>query len=117
MSPDAADDRVASKLVRVSAPAPLLLALDGNSLVHRAYHAATWEGLLDPAGRPVWALKGLIGYLARAAALLRPDAVVVGFDCPETSARKSDYAGYKAQRPDKPADLYLHGRTVRVRGR
>jgi DNA polymerase-1 len=37
--------------------------------------------------------------------LLRPDAVVVGFDCPDTSARKSDYAGYKAQRPDKPADL------------
>jgi DNA polymerase-1 len=89
----------------VSPPAPLLLALDGNSLLHRAYHAATWDGLLDPAGRPVWALKGLIGYLARAAALLRPDAVVVGFDCPDTSARKSDYAAYKAQRPDKPADL------------
>jgi DNA polymerase-1 len=53
----------------------------------------------------VWALKGLIGHLARAAAFLRPDAVVVGFDCPESSARKSDYAGYKAQRPDKPTDL------------
>ena len=59
----------------MSAPAPLLLALDGNSLLHRAYHAATMDGLLDAAGRPVWALKGLIGYLARAAALLRPDAV------------------------------------------
>jgi 5'-3' exonuclease len=89
----------------VSPPAPLLLALDGNSLLHRAYHAATMDGLLDQAGRPVWALRGLIGYLARAAASLRPDAVVVGFDCPHSSARKSDYAGYKAQRPDKPADL------------
>jgi 5'-3' exonuclease len=89
----------------VSPPAPLLLSLDGNSLLHRAYHAATMDGLLDQAGRPVWALRGLIGYLARAAASLRPDAVVVGFDCPHSSARKSDYAGYKAQRPDKPADL------------
>ena len=89
----------------MSAPAPLLLALDGNSLLHRAYHAGSVDGLLDGTGRPVWALKGLIGHLARAAAFLRPDAVVVGFDCPESSARKSDYAGYKAQRPDKPADL------------
>jgi 5'-3' exonuclease len=86
-------------------PAPLLLVLDGNSLLHRAYHAAAGDGLLDRDGRPVWALKGLVGYLARAAAQLRPDAVVVGFDCPVESARRVDYPGYKAHRPDKPADL------------
>src|SRR5690349_2689236 len=63
------------------------------------------EGLLDQAGRPVWALRGLIGYLARAAAHLRPDAVLVGFDCPDHSARRNDYPAYKAHRPDKPADL------------
>src|SRR5262249_52750757 len=39
------------------------------------------------------------------AARLRPDAVLVGFDCPDRSARKSDYPGYKAQRADKAADL------------
>ncbi|WP_020520223.1 5'-3' exonuclease [Catelliglobosispora koreensis] len=86
-------------------PAPLLLALDGNSLLHRAYHAASMEALTDASGRPVWALKGLVNYLARAAAHLRPDAIVVGFDCPQDSARKIDYPGYKAQRPEKPADL------------
>jgi DNA polymerase-1 len=86
-------------------PAPLLLALDGNSLLHRAYHAAATGRLVDPSGRPVWALKGLIGYLARAAARLRPDAVLVGFDCPEDSARKADYPAYKAHRAEKPADL------------
>jgi DNA polymerase-1 len=85
--------------------APLLLILDGNSLTHRAYHAAATGKLLDQDGRPVWALKGLIGYVARAAALLRPDALVVGFDCPDHSVRKADFPGYKAQRPDKPADL------------
>jgi 5'-3' exonuclease len=63
------------------------------------------EGLLDQSGRPVWALKGLIGYLARAAAQLRPNGVIVGFDCPDSSARRSDYPGYKAQRAQKPADL------------
>jgi DNA polymerase-1 len=86
-------------------PPPLLLVLDGNSLLHRAYHAGWADGLLDRAGRPVWALRGLVGYIARAAAHLRPEAVVVGFDCPDDSARKSEYPGYKAQRPDKPADL------------
>ena len=89
----------------MSPPTPLLLVLDGNSLLHRAYHAATMDGLLDRAGRPVWALRGLVGYVARAAAHLRPDAVLVGFDCREQSARKSDYPGYKAHRPDKPAEL------------
>jgi 5'-3' exonuclease len=86
-------------------PAPLLLALDGNSLLHRAYHAAATGRLLDDAGRPVWALKGLVGYAARAAATLRPDAVLVGFDCPDHSARKDDWPGYKAHRAAKPDDL------------
>jgi DNA polymerase-1 len=89
----------------VPVPAPLLLALDGNSLLHRAYHAGSADGLLDRSGRPVWALKGLIGFISRAAAFLRPDAVLVGFDCPDHSARRSDYPRYKAHRPEKPADL------------
>lgn len=84
---------------------PLLLVLDGDSLVHRAYHAAPFGELVDDAGRPVWALKGLVGYIARAAARLRPDAVLLGFDCPEYSARRADYPHYKAQREAKPADL------------
>jgi len=89
----------------VSASLPLLLVLDGNSLTHRAYHAAATGRLLDGDGRPVWALKGLIGYAARAAARLRPDAMLIGFDCPDHSVRKDAYPGYKAHRPDKPADL------------
>jgi DNA polymerase-1 len=89
----------------VPAPRPLLLVLDGNSLTHRAYHAAATGRLRDDGGRPVWALKGLIGFVARAAARLRPDALVVGFDCPHSSVRKAEYPDYKAHRPDKPDDL------------
>jgi DNA polymerase-1 len=88
-----------------AADAPLLLVFDGNSLMHRAYHAAATGKHVDGHGRPVWAVKGLVGYVARAAAQLRPDAVLIGFDCPRTSARKADFPGYKAHRPDKPADL------------
>ena len=70
---------------------PLLLVLDGNSLLHRAYHAGSFEGMQAPDGSPIWALRGLVGYLARAAAHLSPDAVIVGFDCPSSSARRLDY--------------------------
>ncbi|MFI5937566.1 5'-3' exonuclease H3TH domain-containing protein [Actinoplanes sp. NPDC051494] len=84
---------------------PLLLVLDGNSLLHRAYHAGAGEGWLDQDGRPVWALRGLVGFIARAAAYLRPDALIVGFDCPDDSARRADFPGYKAHRPAKAADL------------
>jgi DNA polymerase-1 len=61
--------------------------------------------LLDEDERPVWAIKGLIGYLARAAGRLRPDAVMVGFDCPDESVRKLEFPGYKGHRPPKPDDL------------
>jgi 5'-3' exonuclease len=92
--------------VRVRPPTtPLLLVLDGNSLLHRAYHAAATGRLLDRDERPVWALKGLVGYAARAAARFRPDAMVIGFDCGNESARKIDYPPYKAHRPDKAPDL------------
>jgi 5'-3' exonuclease len=87
------------------AGAPLLLAVDGNSLLHRAYHAGLDGRLTDDRGRPVWAIKGMISFVARAAGRLRPDAVVIGFDCPDESHRKADFAGYKAHRPPKPTDL------------
>jgi DNA polymerase-1 len=79
--------------------------LDGNSLLHRAYHSAATGRLLDRDERPVWALKGLVGYAARAAARFRPDAMIIGFDCPDESARKKIYPAYKAHRPEKAADL------------
>jgi DNA polymerase-1 len=85
--------------------APLLLAVDGNSLLHRAYHAGLDGRLTDDQGRPVWAVKGLVSFVARAAARLRPDAVLIGFDCPRESHRRTDFPGYKAHRPPKPGDL------------
>lgn len=84
---------------------PVLLAVDGNSLLHRAHHAWAGSQETDGDGRPTWGLRGMLGAIAAAAARFTPDGLVVGFDCLEHSVRKEAFAGYKAHRPDKPAEL------------
>ncbi|MGL5808893.1 MAG: 5'-3' exonuclease [Nocardioides sp.] len=88
-----------------SEPAPLLMAIDGNSLLHRAHHAHLDSDQRDRRGRPVWALRGLVTSIAAAAARLNPDAVLVGLDCDRDSWRKREYPAYKAGRPPKPPEL------------
>ncbi len=85
---------------RWSRPAPLLLAVDGNGLVHRAFHAV---GGLD--GEPGAALERVLAMLAKIAAAVRPTACVIGFDDPVHSLRRDRYPPYKAARPPKPAEL------------
>jgi len=86
-------------------PTPLLMAVDGNSLLHRAHHAHEHSGQRDGAGRPVWALRGLVSSIGSAAGRLTPDAVVVGFDCSGESVRKGEYPAYKTGRREKSSDL------------
>lgn len=81
------------------------MAVDGNSLVHRAHHALERSGQRDASGRPTWALRGLVSSIATAAARLTPDAVVVGFDSHGDSVRKGEYPSYKAGRREKSPDL------------
>jgi 5'-3' exonuclease len=77
-------------------PVPVLLAVDGNGLAHRAFHAVGGaEGPPGEAGRRVLAM------LARIGAATRPSACVVGFDDPVRSLRRDRHAGYKAARPPK----------------
>jgi DNA polymerase-1 len=89
----------------VPANAPLLLAVDGNSLLHRAHHAHAHSGQRDTNGRPTWGLRGLVTSIAGAAARLTPDAVVVGFDCGVASRRREQYPEYKAGRREKAPEL------------
>ena len=74
---------------------PVLLAVDGNSLAHRAFHAYPMHE----------ALRGFCALLAAVADRAGPEATVVGFDCTEGSARRERWAGYKAQRPPKDVTL------------
>lgn len=82
-----------------------LLALDGNSVLHRSFHSGARTGYRTPAGRPGWAVRGLLDQLVAAVDRSGADAVVVGFDDPDASVRRERWPNYKAQRADKPLTL------------
>lgn len=77
------------------------LAVDGNSLVHRSFHAQAHTGLRTREGRPMWAVRGLLAQLVAAVERIGPDVVVVGFDDAEVSSRRDRWPQYKAARTDK----------------
>jgi DNA polymerase-1 len=56
-----------------------LLAIDGDSLAHRAYHALP-KSMTSAAGRPSGALVGFANFLLRLWQAEEPRAVVVGWD-------------------------------------
>ena len=84
---------------------PVVLAVDGNSLLHRAYHASARSGFRTPDGRPAWAVRGLLSQLVAAVDRVCADAVVVGFDDRGNSERKRKWPTYKAHRDPKPETL------------
>ena len=77
-------------------PVPVLLAVDGNGLAHRAYHAV--GGAEGPPGE---ARMRVLAMLAKIGAATRPSACVVGFDDPIRSLRRDRHPGYKSARPPK----------------
>lgn len=86
-----------------------VLAVDGNSLAHRAYHAYNArngrDALTRADGSAVWAVYGFCALLVGIIDKVAPDALIVGFDDPNGSLRRDRYADYKAQRSDKDDDL------------
>ncbi len=82
-----------------------LLAVDGNSLVHRAYHAGAASGTRARDGRPTWAVRGALSQVLGACDRVSADAVVVGFDDATSNVRKVAHPEYKSHRAEKPADL------------
>ena len=83
----------------------VVLAVDGNSLVHRSFHAQAGTGLRSVDGAPMWAVRGLLSQLVAAVDRICPDVVVVGFDDPAASIRRELWPQYKATRTDKLATL------------
>ena len=86
------------KMARMSR---VLLAVDGNSLVHRAYHSQARTGIHSADGRPTWAVRGLLSQLVAAVERVGPTSIVVGFDDPDASRRRDTWPQYKAHRVDK----------------
>ena len=90
----------------MTSPTPrTLLAVDGNSLLHRSFHASARTGFRTSDGRPAWAVRGLLSHLTALVDRSCADAVVVGFDDPATSRRRDRWPSYKAHRVAKPATL------------
>lgn len=84
---------------------PLLLAIDGNSLLHRAYHAHEQSGQRTPDGQPCWAVNGVWSQLLAAVNRVDPAAILVAFDDPAVNQRRQVHPAYKAHRATKHDDL------------
>ena len=77
----------------------VVLAVDGNSLVHRAYHAAASSA--SALTEPIWAVRGLLTQIVAGVDRVGADAVVVGFDDATSSVRREQWPQYKEQRSEK----------------
>src|ERR1700675_2885033 len=82
-----------------------LLAVDGDSLAHRAYHGLP-KSIRGAGGRPANALVGFAGFLMRLWDAEQPAAVLVGWDSLESPTyRHEELPGYHAGRVFEPAIL------------
>ena len=81
-----------------------LAVIDGNSLIHRAFHALP-PTMTAPDGRPTNAAFGFISMLAKMMADLKPDGVVVAFDLGKPAFRTEALAQYKIHRPPTAQEL------------
>lgn len=83
----------------------LLLVVDAPSLLHRNHHARAHTRITDRAGRPAWALHGMLRQIIEAIDAFAPDAVIFGLDDRAASERRDFYPDYKAGRAEKDPEL------------
>ena len=88
-----------------AAVSELLLTVDAPSLLHRNHHARVGSALVDKAGRPAWALHGMLRQILEAIDQFAPDAVLFGLDDRVSSVRETAYPAYKAGRAAKDPAL------------
>lgn len=86
-------------------PRQLLLVVDAPSLLHRNHHARAHTRLMDRAGRPAWAIHGMLRQIIEAIERFAPDAVVFGLDDRKESEREAFYPAYKSGRAEKDPAL------------
>lgn len=79
-----------------------LIAIDGNSLMFRAFYAL--PNMTSRDGTPTGALHGFLSMLLKLAEQ-RPDYLLVAFDLPVPTFRHEQYSEYKASRRETPQEL------------
>jgi DNA polymerase-1 len=96
-----------------------LLAIDGDSLAHRAYHALP-KSMRSATGLPSGAIVGFANFLLRLWQSEEPRAVVVGWDCVgEPTYRSEVFPSYQSGRvfdPELLEQLDLLPELVRAMG-
>lgn len=81
-----------------------LVLIDGNALVHRAYHAL--PKLTTKKGELINAVYGFTSVLLKILKELQPDYVAASFDLGEPTFRHTEFEEYKATRVKAPQELY-----------
>ena len=83
----------------------IVAVIDGNSLMHRAFHAVP-PTMTAPDGRPTNAIFGFLNMFLKMVDEFHPDGVICAFDKGRPRVRMEMLPQYKAQRP--PMDPNLH---------
>ena len=81
-----------------------IAVIDGNSLMHRAYHAVP-PTMNAPDGTPTNAVFGFCSMLFKFIETARPDGIVCAFDAGKPKFRMEALEQYKAQRPPMDDEL------------
>ncbi len=82
----------------------ILALIDGNALVHRAYHAL--PPLTTKEGKPSGAVYGFALTLFGMIDKVKPDYIIAAFDVKGPTFRHKEFKEYKANRKKAPDDLY-----------
>lgn len=90
---------------------PTLVILDGNALIHRAYHAL--PPLMSKSGELVNAVYGVALTLLSVLEKFHPEYIAASFDLAGPTFRHEKFADYKATRVKAPDELY--GQIPRVK--
>jgi DNA polymerase-1 len=84
---------------------PILMLIDGPSIVYRAYFAMMQTPLTTSDGMLVTGIFGFLNIVLRGMQDLKPDYAIVSFDLGKPQFRFDAYPDYKAGRPSMPDDL------------
>ena len=105
--PQAADDITLEATPGAAKPEArrTIAVVDGNSLMHRAFHAIP-PTMTTPDGRPTNAIFGFVSMFVKLVEKFRPSGVICAFDKGKPRVRMEMLPQYKAQRP--PMDPILH---------
>ena len=84
---------------------PTLLVVDGHSLAYRAFYALPVENFSTKDGQHTNGIYGFLSMLVNLIKAERPTHMAVAFDTSRQSFRTREYAEYKANRSESPAEF------------